>query len=41
MKEKKESQEKKRLKEWLKERKEANAVRNFNRQSHYNRDVCY
>jgi len=32
---------KKRLKEWLEQRKELNQARNFNRTSHYNRDVCY
>ncbi len=31
----------KRLKDWLKHRKELNQTRNFNRTSHYNRDVCY
>ena len=42
MKEKeKTNSELKKLKKWLKQRKIENSAKNFNRKSHYNRDVCY
>lgn len=33
--------DKKRLKIWLEQRKNEKNAKNFNRKSHYNRDVCY
>jgi len=32
---------KRKLKEWLEQRKIENNAKNFNRKSHYNRDVIY
>ena len=32
---------KKRLKEWLKQKRELNKTENYNRTSHYSRDVCH
>lgn len=31
----------KRLKEWLKQKRENNQAKSFNRTSHYSRDICY
>jgi len=34
-------QEKKRLKEWLEQKKKEKQAKNYNRTSHYIRDVCH
>ena len=35
------NQDKKRLKIWLKQKRELNKTENYNRTSHYSRDVCH